>query len=262
MVGLALVIVLVAAGTGLWITWDDTQTSRASPAGRVADLAPPSTAAADTRPTTTMALAPPCRFGDDPVTTDPATDWATTIVDTRYRLPEDFVPPDLVPVTEAGFDSQDQVREVMIEDLAAMRAEAEAAGAPFVVVSGYRSFSYQAQLYLERVAQVGEEEANRRTARPGHSEHQLGTAIDVLDPQGADLTTAFADTPTGRWIADHAHEFGFVLSYPEGGIDRTCYDYEPWHLRYVGRDVAAEIHELGITPREWMAAQAARDQEG
>lgn len=262
MVGLALVIVLVASGTGLWITWDDTQTSRASPVGRTADVATSTTAGQDARTTTTMALAPACGFGDEPVTTDPAEDWATTIVDTRHRLPEDFVPPDLVPVSDAGFDTQDQVRAVMIEDLAAMRAAAEAAGAPFVVVSGYRSFSYQAQLYLQRVAQVGEEEANRRTARPGHSEHQLGTAIDVLDPQGGDLTTAFAETPTGRWIADHAHEFGFVLSYPEGARDRTCYDYEPWHLRYVGRDAAAAIHELGVTPREWMAAQAARDQEG
>jgi D-alanyl-D-alanine carboxypeptidase len=80
----------------------------------------------------------------------------------------------------------------------------------------------------------------------------LGTAIDVLNPEAGELTAAFADTPAGKWIAAHAHEYGFVLSYPADAHDRSCYHYEPWHLRYVGRDVAAQIHDAGVSPREWL----------
>ena len=79
----------------------------------------------------------------------------------------------------------------------------------------------------------------------------------MLDPDAGDLTTAFAQTPAGQWVAAHAHEYGFVLSYPDAARERTCYEFEPWHLRYVGRDVAAEIHESGLTAREWMLADRA-----
>jgi D-alanyl-D-alanine carboxypeptidase len=205
--------------------------------------------------TTTVPEPPPCTVGDESVTSDPATEWATTVVDTGHRLPPEFAPADLVEVDEAGFDSRDRIRSFVIADLSALRQAAEANGTPIVVISAYRSFDYQGDLFDERVAQVGEAEAALRTARPGHSEHQLGTAIDVLDPGVGDLTTAFAATPAGQWVAAHAHEYGFVLSYPDGARDRTCYEYEPWHLRYVGRDVAAAIHESGLTAREWMAAR-------
>jgi D-alanyl-D-alanine carboxypeptidase len=104
----------------------------------------------------------------------------------------------------------------------------------------------------DEVNRVGEAQAAAGVARPGHSEHQLGTAIDVLNPEAGELTAAFADTPAGRWIAAHAHEYGFVLSYPADAQDRSCYHYEPWHLRYVGRDVAVQIHDAGVSPREWL----------
>jgi D-alanyl-D-alanine carboxypeptidase len=150
----------------------------------------------------------------------------------------------------------------VIEDLAAMRVAADANGSPIVVVSGYRSYSYQSQLFQRRVDQVGEAEAAQRTARPGHSEHQLGTAIDVLDPSGGDLTLDFAATPQGQWVAAHSWEYGFVLSYPDGGADRTCYSYEPWHLRYVGRETAQAIHDAGVTPREWLLSHPAETPAG
>jgi zinc D-Ala-D-Ala carboxypeptidase len=255
LVALALVVVVVASGIGLWITWDSTQSTSASDMTAVnRGLVPTTTPGFSRATTTTIPPAPACAFGDEVVATDPNTEWATTVIDTSQRLPDDYVPPDLVDATAAGFDSRDQVRAIVIDDLAALRAAAEANGTPIVLVSGYRSFSYQQELFDRRVTQVGEEEAALRTARPGHSEHQLGTAIDVLDPGVGDLTTAFADTPAGQWVAAHAHEFGFVVSYPEGERDRTCYEYEPWHLRYVGRDNAAEIHEAGVTAREWMLA--------
>jgi len=258
LVGLALLTVVVASGVGLWITWESTQsTSPGQYASASNRSLVPTTTSTLAPPTTTTIPPPACTVGDEQISTDPTAEWATTAIDTSRRLPETYAPPDLVDATEAGFESRDQVRAIVIDDLAALRAAAEANGTPVVVISGYRSYAYQDNLFLERAAQVGAEEAARRTARPGHSEHQLGTAIDVLDPGVGELTTAFGETPAGQWIAAHAHEFGFVVSYPDGAGDRTCYEYEPWHLRYVGRDVAAEIHESGVTPREWMLAPRA-----
>jgi zinc D-Ala-D-Ala carboxypeptidase len=256
LVGLALVIVLGASVVGLWVTWDSTQMSADSLSTAVAGGQLVTTTTSGLRATTTVVPAPPCAAGDELSVGDPATDWATLVIDMGHRLPAEFVPDDLADVTQAGFDSRDRVRSFVVADLAALREGAEANGTPFVVISGYRSHDYQANLFANQVEELGEAEAALRTARPGHSEHQLGTAIDVLDPAAADLTTAFAQTPAGAWVAAHAHEYGFVLSYPDGAADRTCYEYEPWHLRYVGRDVAAEIHESGLTAREWMVARA------
>jgi D-alanyl-D-alanine carboxypeptidase len=254
LVGLALGAVVVATGLGLWATWDSTQTTAETmPVGTVDRLV---TTTSGARPTTTLPPPPACQIDDQPVTSDPAAEWATTLVDTALALPPAFVPPGLVEVSEAGFDSRDQVRTEVIADLGAMRAAAEANGTPIVVVSGYRSFDYQRNLYDNDVRELGEPEARRTTARPGHSEHQLGTAVDVLEPEAGELTPAFGQTPAGRWVVDHAHEYGFVQSYPEGAGDRTCYEYEPWHLRYVGREHAAAVHESGLTLREWLAARA------
>jgi zinc D-Ala-D-Ala carboxypeptidase len=254
LVGLALIVVVAASGVGLWITWDATRTSSADPVTAQEPIItttslPPST-------TTTTRSAPPCANGDRPVAGDPAADWATVAIDRERTLPETFVPPDLVEVTQAGFQTRDQVRAIVIPDLAALRTAAEANGTPIAIVSAYRSFSYQQSLFDESVADVGAAESELHTARAGHSEHQLGTAIDVLDPGVGELTTAFAATPAGQWLAANSHEFGFVVSYPEGARDRSCFEFEPWHLRYVGRDVAAEIHESGLTAREWMLARA------
>jgi zinc D-Ala-D-Ala carboxypeptidase len=254
LVALVLTAVLGAAVAGLWVTWDETRTSSADPVVGAAALV--TTTSSRLGATTTLPPVPPCAIADEPVAGDPVADWATVVVDRAHRLPDTLTPPDLVDVSRAGFDSRDQVRAIVIDDLAALRTAAEANGTPIVVISGYRSFSYQQSLFDDRVAEVGEEQAQLNTARPGHSEHQLGTAIDVLDPGVGELTTAFAATPAGQWIAAHAHEFGFVVSYPDGASEQSCHAFEPWHVRYVGRDTAAAIHESGVTPREWMLTRA------
>jgi zinc D-Ala-D-Ala carboxypeptidase len=253
LLGFALVAVAVASVVGLWATWDSTQAPPADAIAEPGDLLEAPTTSTTT--TTTIAAAPPCAVGDEPVPTDPLSDWATTVVDTEHTLPRDYVPPDLVDAARAGFDSRDRVRAVVIEDLTALRAAAEANGTPIAIISGYRSYGYQENLFASRVDEVGEAEAAKRTARPGHSEHQLGTAIDVLPPGVSELTTDFGATPAGRWLEANAHRFGFVISYPEGAADRTCYEYEPWHLRYVGREGAAAIADAGVTPREWLLAR-------
>ena len=250
LVGLVLAALVIAAGVGLWATWDSTQTSTSNPLAPTPELL--ALATTSTTAATTTTTLPPCSVGDEPVEGDPRTDWATVVIDTAHSLPPDYAPGDLVDVTAAGFAQRDQVREIVVPDLAALRQAAQANGTPLVLVSGYRSYEYQRGLFEDRATQVGEAQAAAGTARPGHSEHQLGTAIDVLNPESGDLTTDFATTPAGQWVEDHAHEFGFVVSYPDAARDRTCYEFEPWHLRYVGREIAGEIHESGLSPREWM----------
>jgi D-alanyl-D-alanine carboxypeptidase len=254
---IALFAVIAAAALGLWATWDDTQPAATDPlpAGDLVTTTTSRIRAGD--PTTTVPPAPECTVGSEPVDGDPAADWSTVVVDTGHSLPPDFAPTDLVGVAEAGFATHDLVRTFVIPDLAALRAAAEANGTPMVVVSGYRSYDYQRTLFTRRAADVGEEQAALETARPGHSEHQLGTAVDVLDPGSSDLTTTFADTPLSGWLTAHAHEYGFVISYPEGARARTCYGYEPWHLRYVGSEVATSISNSGVTAREWLLGSRA-----
>jgi zinc D-Ala-D-Ala carboxypeptidase len=246
-----------------------TVTGRALPSGpesglgRAAD--PAGSAATATalvpasRPTSPPASAsvPACRFGDAPAVHAGLDDWARTIVDTEHALPADYAPPDLVSVSRAGIDGWGLVRSFVIEDLRALAGAARAAGNPIAVQSAYRSVSRQAEVYAGWVAQAGEAEARRFSARPGHSEHQLGTAIDVRAAAGgAPWTGSFGSTAAGTWVAKHAADFGFVLSYPAGAEQVTCYGAEAWHLRYVGRAEAAAVVASGLTLREWLFAHA------
>ena len=120
------------------------------------------------------------------------------------------------------------------------------------LVSGYRSHAQQQVTFDYWVSVGGYEQALRTSARAGHSEHQLGTAIDVTSEGGADPWEYpdWAATPAGAWMAANAWRYGFVMSYPHGAFDMTCYDYEPWHYRYVGRPMAAEVHASRLTPRQ------------
>jgi D-alanyl-D-alanine carboxypeptidase len=251
-VALALVVATVTAIVGLWVTWDSTQAPAPLSLTPASDLLAATTTSTIEATTTTTVPTPPCVLGDVPVEDDPAVDWATIVVDTERRLPPDFVPGDLVEVTAAGFGDRDLVRAFVIPDLAAFREALEANGTPVVVISAYRSYAYQENLFNQQIARAGPEQVVATTARAGHSEHQLGTTLDVLNPEDTGLTEAFADTPAGQWIAAHAHEYGFVLSYPRGQRHTSCHEFEPWHLRYVGRDLAARIHESGLSPREWL----------
>lgn len=250
---LAIIAITAAVGVGLWATWDSTRVPESSTltAGPNRPINTTTTSPAPTVSTVGQTL-PACSQGDVPVEGDPDADWATIVIDTSNALPPEFAPGDLVEVTAAGFAQLDRVREFVIPDLAALRQAAEANGTPIIVISAYRSFAYQQGLFRDEVERVGEAQAAAGVARAGHSEHQLGTALDVLDPGASALSPAFADTPAGRWVAAHAHEYGFVLSYPADARDRSCYEFEPWHLRYVGRVLAAEIHESGLSPREWL----------
>lgn len=248
---------LVLAAGGTWVaatTWGEIHVVDAAPwpLGSTSTT----TTTADTSSASGTMIVADCTVANDIASGNPNTDWATMVVDNRYGLREDYAPPDLVDASTAGFAEGDRIRRIMVDDLAALRQAAADNDTPIVLVSGYRSYERQANLFAEAVADQGAEEARLTTARPGHSEHQLGTTIDVLDTTSSQLEPAFADTPAGRWLARNAHRYGFVFSYPNVPVERSCYGFEPWHLRYVGRDVAQQIVDSGLTPREWMLTRA------
>ncbi len=204
--------------------------------------------------TTTLPAAPACGEGDLVTQDNPATGWQTVVVDTERALPDWYVPPDLVNISEAGFPFTDglAVRGLVAADLNAMREAAAANDTPLAILAAYRSHAQQASLYERRVDEMGAAEAGGRVARPGHSEHQLGTTIDVTSEGLADVDQAWGASPTGQWVASNAPKYGFLVSYPSGASGSTCFDYEPWHLRYVGREMAAAVVDSGLTLRHYL----------
>ncbi|QIH79046.1 D-alanyl-D-alanine carboxypeptidase family protein [Macrococcoides canis] len=120
-----------------------------------------------------------------------------------------------------------------------------------VVRSGYRSYQMQDKLYKAYKAQ--DANADTYSARPGHSEHQTGLAFDIGSVESArDFTISFGDTTEGEWLAQNAHKYGFIIRYPEGKTHITGYQYEPWHVRYVGVKIAQEIFNKKITLEEYL----------
>jgi D-alanyl-D-alanine carboxypeptidase len=198
---------------------------------------------------------PACTYTNTPTPLARYDDWALTLLDTNLSIPASYVPPDLVSTRKAGLSGGGQVRAIAIPDLAAMARAAAASGAPLAVLSAYRNYRQQAGAYGKWIRVLGRNVAPLSSARPGHSEHQLGLAID-FESRGGPLPWNYydwsADTAAGRWMAAHAWQYGFVMSYPNGKIKKTCYGFEPWHYRYVGRDEAAAVHASKLTLREWL----------
>lgn len=196
---------------------------------------------------------PACRYDD--ILTSPRGygDWAITLVDTILRVPQSYEPPDLVSVGQAGIEGTGRVRALVINDLRAMADAARAADAGIGVQSAYRSYDQQRETFQYWVEILGRQQALRVSARPGHSEHQLGLAIDFRSESGGSpFEGDWGETKAGTWMAANSWKYGFVLSYPKGKRKITCYDYESWHFRYVGRDLAAEMNASGLTIREYL----------
>ena len=203
-------------------------------------------------------LADHCLDRDVPAPT--AVDIVLTVLDRSHALPAGYAPTDLVPASAAGLTGSSGaklVRSVLVDDLAAMRAAWEAAGLTVIVESAYRSYAAQAATFDGWATRLGHAEALVRSARPGHSEHQLGTAIDVTSPG---WTNRFGDwgreSAEGAWMAEHAWEYGFVMSYPAGSQAATCFSYEPWHFRWIGREAAADHRSSGLPLRQFLERYA------
>lgn len=175
----------------------------------------------------------------------------TVIANKHYPLnPTDWVPPDIeVPAGVANPNGQG-LRAVAANALSQLNSEAQAAGVGLVINSGYRSYDTQVELYNRYVAQDGLAKADTYSARPGHSEHQTGLAVDVTDGADCGFQTCFGQSSAGQWLAANAYLYGFIVRYPDGGTPITGYMYEPWHLRYVGVQPATMMHDQGITTLE------------
>lgn len=164
------------------------------------------------------------------------------------RIPESYVPPDLVDVSKrvrsAGIVC---LRKDVADELERMFKAAKDDGVTLSVTSGYRKPGMQSYLYTFWSGVVGDQ-AKKEVAQPGRSEHQLGSTVDLTDASikysGADKR--FAASAGGLWLKEHAHEYGFILSYPEGQEEETGFVYEPWHWRFVGEDIAERVAEEGM----------------
>lgn len=164
--------------------------------------------------------------------------------------PTDLVVPNVTLRYSKG-NHEMRLRQETASALEALIAAAKSAGVDLMLASGYRSYQLQVSVYNGYVQRYGQAGADKVSARPGTSEHQTGLAADLGSTnRKCELETCFADTPEGMWLAAHAHEFGFIIRYPEGKYDVTGYEYEPWHFRYVGKDLAAEMNNRGIQTLE------------
>src|SRR5690625_55329 len=182
------------------------------------------------------------------------------LVNKEHTLPEDYVPHDLViPDVRFPFTEdlpKKQLREIAAEALEELFAAGDEAGMDLFAVSGYRSYERQDAIFAANIDEHGEEAANTFSAKPGESEHQSGLTMDITSPEvDYDLTTEFGETEEGKWVKEHASDFGFIIRYPEEKEDITEYQYEPWHLRYVGKKAAKEIMKNDLTLEEYLEVQ-------
>lgn len=154
------------------------------------------------------------------------------VVNKTYSLPSDYNP---------GVDSTAKAA------LDEMTAAAAKDGVSLWIVSGFRSYTKQTSLYNNYVARDGKAEADRYSARPGYSEHQTGLAFDLNS-----LDQSFGQTKEGKWIAANSWKYGFILRYPQEKEAQTGYMYEPWHVRYLGKDVAKKVYDSGLCLEEYL----------
>jgi D-alanyl-D-alanine carboxypeptidase len=239
-IGLAVIVVAVTIGL--------------QPKGRTAPTAAHTTAAAPSEtpmpdPSQTAAPAPAFDKGAMSID-DPASLWVV-VNKLRPLAPADYAAPDLVDVP-VPFANPPRLRQEASDAVVRMFADFTAAtGLKMQSQSAYRSYSSQVSVYDGWVSSLGKAGADLTSARPGYSEHQTGLAIDVSAlPSACTLQACFGDTPQGQWLAANAWSYGFMLRYPQGKTPVTGYEFEPWHYRYVGLALAAELHSTGTATLE------------
>lgn len=207
----------------------------------------------ETGPRTT----PPTAAGDEKITV-PNPESILVLVNKQNFLPAEYVPPDLVkpdvPFVPGMDDEVQHMRRQAAAALEEMFAAAARDDLELLARSGYRSYRTQNIIFSRNVEQRGFAAANQVSAVPGESEHQTGLVMDVTSASaGMALNQNFAQTEEGRWIAAHAHKFGFIVRYPPDRQAETGYTYEPWHLRYVGVEAATAIYNQGLILEEYLA---------
>lgn len=176
-------------------------------------------------------------------TGEPASAWV--VVNKKRALnPTSYAPTDLVSV-----GNNQQLRKEAADALATMIAAAKTEGLSISALSGYRSYSRQETVYANEVKNYGQAVADTESAKPGHSEHQTGWAVDV-GGGGCGIEDCFGTTAEGKWVAAHAYEYGFIVRYTAAKQEITGYRAEPWHIRYIGTELSAEMHKQNVITLE------------
>ena len=181
---------------------------------------------------------------------DPNSIW---IVGNKLRQlsPANYAPTDLVTV-KVHYISNPLMRAEAAAALETMFAASVAEGAgELQIQNAYRSYNVQVRVHDSWVARIGQAKADAQSARPGYSEHQTGLTLDITSrPETCSIQACFGQTPQGQWLAANAYRFGYILRYPADKTPITGYIYEPWHFRYVGVELATEMHDTGVTTLE------------
>jgi D-alanyl-D-alanine carboxypeptidase len=229
--------VIIVLGIGLWAALGRNNTQNAGAAQKTAE-ATPAPASFDKK-----------RYS----LTDPTSWWV--IVNKQHPLqPKTYVPSDLVvptvPLRVPGNVTM-QLRVATANALESMFAGAKATGLNLMLASGYRSYQYQVSLYNGYVQSQGQAVADQQSARPGYSEHQTGQAADV-EPvsKTCELEACFQNMPEGKWVAANAYKYGFIIRYTADKTAVTGYEFEPWHIRYVGTALSIQMHNQHIETLE------------
>lgn len=182
------------------------------------------------------------------------------LVNKEYKLPSSYVPSDLVPASESGIRLGEKfmLRNILVNDLKELLSAAQSDGVDLSIVSGYRSYQEQVATYKYWVNYNGgsTDYADMISARAGHSQHQLGTAIDFSSAEINDgLSGIFTNTQASKWLSENAWKYGFVISFPKGVEDITGYSYESWHYRYIGKENAKEMIESGLILEKYLQSK-------
>ena len=178
-------------------------------------------------------------------------------VNKENSLNVDYIPSDLTDIIYYAKDRTAQGRSMREEAATAFHALSEGAaleGYEIVITTAYRSAAFQSDLYYGYVNSKGQDWADQYSAKPGTSEHQTGLAADCSSPSvGYQLTSSYGEAQEGIWLRDHCSEYGFIIRYPEGKEDITGYNYEPWHIRYVGKPAASIMKEKNWSFEEFLS---------
>lgn len=188
-----------------------------------------------------------------------STDQASSlwvVVNKGRKLPDNYQPKSLV-IPEVFLRSLGDTQEMQLRSDAAQYLEKMFLGAQkkdlsLMLASGFRSYNYQAGLHAGYIESQGKLAAEKSSARAGHSEHQTGLVADI-EPANriCEIEVCFGDTPEGKWLAINSYKYGFILRYPKDAEDLTGYEYEPWHFRFVGANLAKQITESRLTMEQF-----------
>ena len=175
-----------------------------------------------------------------------------TLVNKFNYLKENYVPDDLVTIEGIYARDKAELKKEAFDNFVKMADAMKKLGMTIKITTGYRSYNFQSILYNNYVKADGILNADRYSARPGYSEHQLGYSADITNANNVSFDN-FEDTDEYKWLKDNAHKYGFLLRYPKDKEYLTGYIFESWHYRYVGVDVATYIYENNITYEEYYA---------